>query len=1488
MKLNMSVARWCLILIVSSAGAVYALRAQPPASARPPQLWAVVIGISNYIDPQINDSPSAADQAGIVSQWFRTAGWDDSHLLLLRDFGARDPGLPEAPAESILPVRNNLNWAIDEWLLPRVKAGDLVVFYYAGQTGTVATPRGPQVEPRTDHYLLPIDARRNEVATSGWSLNRAVDQCALRRARVVCWLGTGVGPSPLAAQPASGRPAMPLAEGQEWLKTLTRWPGVTAWLASSRPMGFGQALDPSVPFTSALIAALGSPKSTTNLAACLRQLQRDGELGVQGFQVAGRVPPGLNLWRDEFGKVVAPAQPEVVLQTGHAGKVTSLACSADNRWVFSGSEDSTVRAWSLVDGALFHVWNGQTVGVTAMGISRDDRWLVLGGGRGMDLVADLSSFNLLPAARPAHGKRVDLIAMLPDGNHFISVDRGGRAAICDLRVSPLDPKPWPAEDQTCLEVVSGGKDDRGTVAARFSDGSVRLYDSKGGGGAVVPSRPGRPSALAVSPDGRTLAVGYDDGKVLLRDTWKSKEREYQPCTNAIRELTLSSAGWIAIAHENGLRLMAPVGAVESAPARANVSDLLDVPVSTVVFSGNSRYVAAASAGSGTVTVWRLDGENAPQKIHENQNAGATVLALTADGRTLIRGGVDGRVSTFILEPDAAGVGNRSWSIAPNHGKVVRIDGTKDHRYLLVLTDAFRVRIWDLKDRTCRLLRDPRTGLSGIWTSAVFLDEDSLALTAKGDAPEYAGKLVRARFDRDRDRVTFDAGFFARSGDKFKIPDLVEFEGLTLSPDGTRIAAGASPSQPPLVCVWETKTGRLTHWANHLVDPVQSLSFSTDGKLLLTAGDSPAAQLWRLDGGQGELKTPEVTFAAPAAGFTNVTCAAIRPGINQVLTGHSDGQVNLWSWKDGKSKLEMPQLVEGAFAGKVKSLVFLDDGKRVAAAGDGTIIWLGSLEGAPGAVDDLDALRPHHFEQINSLLWWKEPRLLVSASDDTTVRFWDMKRRALWGTLSVTAEDEPEAKERAGRELDWVFYTPDGFFDASSNGQKRIRFHDRETSSPMERFEDTHYRFRLADDLLHGEPPRLANLDEPPPISIVPPIRPNPNLPETELTVTLGDTPWTDVALFHNGKPIAARVEKIGGRYPAQFQVKTRLVKGQNRFAVMAALMNKYMNSLSDEVVVQYDGPATPSRVHVVALGVGDYDKHHVLKYSQEDASRIGEVLNTRGLDTAGNSGLLFRLTDDEVKAEKIEEAFDRIALEVENRPQDKVVVFLAGHTGVLSGNRFCLLLPQFPFPPGAPARVAMRGSAPNQATVPLDPRFVLPYSIIAMNLARLNALDRLVIVDACQAESILDDEQVVAIQKMVELGARKTRTSYLMAARRGEPAFEVDPLRHGLFTYTLLRGLGAVDPAEETKEIKDLRLPPNADSNSDGILGTGELISYVNDNLKVIASVFPDLVVSRQASLPPERPRLDAGQLAQHPVLQSFGDSFPLVPLVAGKPLASQ
>jgi hypothetical protein len=156
-----------------------------------------------------------------------------------------------------------------------------------------------------------------------------------------------------------------------------------------------------------------------------------------------------------------------------------------------------------------------------------------------------------------------------------------------------------------------------------------------------------------------------------------------------------------------------------------------------------------------------------------------------------------------------------------------------------------------------------------------------------------------------------------------------------------------------------------------------------------------------------------------------------------------------------------------------------------------------------------------------------------------------------------------------------------------------------------------------------------------------------------------------------------------------------------------------------------------------------------------------------------------------------------------------------------------------------------------------------------------------VIVDACQAEAILSDPKVAAIRKWAEIESRKARTSYLMAARRGEAALEVEPLGHGLFTFTLLRAMGGIPHEQEPEELSDLKLRNTADYDGDGILTTQELDRYVKESLPQIAAKFPLMVAKARAAQPLPGAKNPADQALR---LQTTNVSFPLFRIPPNRP----
>ena len=620
-------------------------------------------------------------------------------------------------------------------------------------------------------------------------------------------------------------------------------------------------------FTQALLQALGASGSAPqenrrpNLAACLRDLHQDPRLELQGFCSLGGVPPSMTLWPSE--KDAAEPRPELVIQSGHADKVMAMAFPADGRLIVTAAMDSTVRIWSAPDRSLIRVLPGQTVGVTALALTRNDRWLISGGGRGAVLVYDRQKdFRLIPmTAGQPHIAGIRQIALLPDGLHFVSVDADGRSFLWDPSQAPLSPRPWLAG--VCREVAVGGRtgpdgQDTSFVAARCGDGTVRIFDSTGAGGSVQSLARPDPAAIAVSPDGGLLAVGYDDGQVKIHNLKNGAKEDYRAADRpvAVHRLVFSPAGLLAIGHKDGVRLVGlpanpPIPGAGAGAANASaVFDLLDRPPQHLVFSPGGEYLAACTEEIGAVRVWRIAGDGPPAVVLDDPLAQAFLLGITGNGRGLAIADFSGGLEFRPFHPQGD---EAPWTFPAHRGKVQQLSATPDRQLLLFLDEQRGVRIWDLKERTCRRL-------PGTYSAGAFLDKDRLVLIPDSNAADYSGRPVLA--DRSGSRAA--APFFAVRADSFVIPEGIPFERVVVSEDGQRVAAAADTAKEPMVCVWETKKGSLTHriTAARLEDAVLALAFSSDGRYLLTGGESPAARLWDLSVPPGELDRADSHLLGP--------------------------------------------------------------------------------------------------------------------------------------------------------------------------------------------------------------------------------------------------------------------------------------------------------------------------------------------------------------------------------------------------------------------------------------------------------------------------------------------------------------------------------------------------------------------------------------------------------------------------------------------------
>lgn len=155
-------------------------------------------------------------------------------------------------------------------------------------------------------------------------------------------------------------------------------------------------------------------------------------------------------------------------------------------------------------------------------------------------------------------------------------------------------------------------------------------------------------------------------------------------------------------------------------------------------------------------------------------------------------------------------------------------------------------------------------------------------------------------------------------------------------------------------------------------PVLALSYSEDGRTLVTAGKDGSLKVWSVNG-SSLLRTIELDDG-PAS--------AIAVTGSRVLTGHANGQIVMWDFERAE-KLATFKRNES----EIRSLAFAGGPDRVAASSsDGKVaIWQTSEPGSPKQIIEA------HEEAAGAMTFARTERgyLLASGGADKLVKLWNL-------------------------------------------------------------------------------------------------------------------------------------------------------------------------------------------------------------------------------------------------------------------------------------------------------------------------------------------------------------------------------------------------------------------------------------------------------------------------------------------------------------------
>lgn len=375
--------------------------------------------------------------------------------------------------------------------------------------------------------------------------------------------------------------------------------------------------------------------------------------------------------------------------------VRVLACSANNRFLFSGGRDGTVRVWDWESGKREKILHGLTGEAVSLAASPDARLLAVGGSEGHILLWDLSSptprrLTLRPAVHNTRDSAVWGLAFSPEGRYLAAGMGDGTIQVFRLaevgKAVDLSAAPTGLVLEGNLTAPEGIVDwrllpDDESIISIQRNGMIRHWKRKTGEDVFPPLASKLGSMLAVAPDGKSLFIGTPGFKNASLRHWKIGDRADPPEGIDIPGpvLSLNGLGQLLIRDREAARVLDAKGKelikIESSPRALGALSpdgrwvmmglnektalLIDLPAKKTirkfaldagkplfVFSPDSSLVAWVS-GREMVSVFDLAKGVELPNLHA-PNPFVREMAISRDNRYLVLGTMQGTLALYSL------------------------------------------------------------------------------------------------------------------------------------------------------------------------------------------------------------------------------------------------------------------------------------------------------------------------------------------------------------------------------------------------------------------------------------------------------------------------------------------------------------------------------------------------------------------------------------------------------------------------------------------------------------------------------------------------------------------------------------------------------------------------------------------------------------------------------------------------------------------------
>ena len=547
-------------------------------------------------------------------------------------------------------------------------------------------------------------------------------------------------------------------------------------------------------------------------------------------------------------------------------EVWNVAVSSDGSLMATATRGGAVQLWSVPDGEPMgdpFVPHGGTP-VAALEFNPDGRLLVSGGFDGAVRLWEVATRRPAPQVMPRHDGQVIGVAISSDGRYIASVsyvnnfeDTSSRSS--QLRVTELDTG-RPIVDVTesgygALSVAMSPDGKRLAVGA--DDQTIRVHDAETGAlvGKPITGRSGRASVVAYAAAGTRIV---SNGGSALHE-WSA-----DPDRSTGKSLDIFALFGPTAVSPDG-KIMATRDEDESNIALWNVDSGARIRTITTGHSGHvtalawrpdGQAIASSGDGDKSVRIWSTESGARIGSPLDGPASRTIVLTFSADSNRIVAGTLDGSAWLWDLAQDPA----RRQQLTGNVGAVTIAGFSADGRRVLAgaqshfesgdstalekTTNAFTspevftassVQVWNAD--TGELAGPPVTGGAGRASEVAFA-KDHLPIAAAAISPDGQRILIGT----PKGLQWYDVASGQPNGEPWVAPEQTLVTTVAISPDGGYAASADSLSAN--IQLWDAHTGRpVGRPLEGHSTRILRIAFGADGRNILSWGDLNLWMIW---------------------------------------------------------------------------------------------------------------------------------------------------------------------------------------------------------------------------------------------------------------------------------------------------------------------------------------------------------------------------------------------------------------------------------------------------------------------------------------------------------------------------------------------------------------------------------------------------------------------------------------------------------------------